>query len=163
VLRVLALIGILHSVFYVNGSVMLAMGKASWRLGIALLNAVCNIAAFAFAVRWGIVAVAGAYVIRGYVLSPVPIWALKRLVGINLRDYLRQYQTALIGVVGMALVITVVGHMTDTLDARLQLLTCIIGGGVAYLLTVRVSAPKLAGEIIELVRIALPGLIARKA
>ena len=58
VMQVLALIGVLQSVLFFNGSVIKASGKPSWQLGIMLLNALCSVIGFLLAVRWGIVAVA---------------------------------------------------------------------------------------------------------
>lgn len=69
VMQVLNLIGILYAYFYFNGSVMMAVGKPSWKLALDFIQAVSNVIAFAIAVQWGIVAVAAAYVIRGYLMA----------------------------------------------------------------------------------------------
>ncbi len=90
VFQVLAWIGLLHSVFYFNSAVMLASGKPHWRLGLNALNAVVNVAAVLLVVRWGIVAVAAAYTIRGYVLAPLQIWAVRQLIPIEVGSYVRR-------------------------------------------------------------------------
>src|SRR5919106_1377792 len=46
VMQVLALIGILQSVLFFNGSVIKASGKPSWQLGIMFLNAACSVIGF---------------------------------------------------------------------------------------------------------------------
>jgi O-antigen/teichoic acid export membrane protein len=164
VMRVLSFIGILHSVFYFNCNVMLAAGKPSWRLGITLMNAVCNIIAFVIAVRWGIVAVAAAYVIRGYLLSPVPLWALKRLVRINIMEYLRQYKVALLGSILMIFTILIFQHFTnDILGLHARILTYVFIGTATYLLSIRIFDPSLSQQLFEFVRLVLPNLIEKKA
>jgi O-antigen/teichoic acid export membrane protein len=157
VMRVLSFIGILHSVFYFNCSVMLAAGKPSWRLGITLMNAVCNIIAFAIAVRWGIVAVAAAYVIRGYLLSPVPLWALRRLLRINIKEYLRQYAVAFLGSLLMILTILVFQHFTgDVLGLHARILTYVFIGCATYVLSIRIFDPSLTHQVLEFVRLVMP-------
>src|SRR5262249_51032764 len=80
VMQALAFIGILHSLFYFNGAVLTGLGKPGWVLALTAINAAANVPAFAVAVQWGILAVAIAYVVRGYLLAPLPLLAVRRLV-----------------------------------------------------------------------------------
>ena len=89
--RAINLLGVLHAMFYFNSAVILAAGKPSWRLIINALNAVCNVVAFILVVQWGNIAVAAAYVIRGYVFASIPMWAVRKLVGMEWSTYLRTY------------------------------------------------------------------------
>jgi hypothetical protein len=70
-MRVLALLGILQSVQFFNGSVLRASGKPIWQFNITLVNAICTVIGFLIAVQWGIVAVATSFVIVGYLLAPL--------------------------------------------------------------------------------------------
>ncbi len=106
VVQVLVLAGILESVFLFNGNVMLAMGKPSWRLKLNLLNALANVIGFLIAVQWGIVAIAAAYVIRAYALSPLPLILVRKLIGIRIRTYLAN----LLVPVAATIVMTIVVH-----------------------------------------------------
>lgn len=89
ILRWLTLIGALHSVYYFNSSVLLATGNSRASLNITLMNAILNVIAFSIAIRWGVQGVAIAYVIRGYVTSPVPLIMVKRVIGISYSNYAR--------------------------------------------------------------------------
>ena len=137
VMQILSLIGILHTLFYFNSNVILANGKAAWRLWINLLNAVANVGAFAIAVRWGIEAVAIAYVARGYLLAPVPLWAIHKLISIDVRKYLTQ---CIVPAMGTAVLIMVVISLTEILATRvsptLLILIHVFAGGSAYVATV---------------------------
>lgn len=135
VMRVLAFIGILHSVAYYNSSAILAMGKSSWRMGINVANAVGNLIAFSIAVQWGIVAVAAAYVLRAYILFPLPLWAVHKLIHFDLRRYVRQYAPAVLGVLGMVGLLALAGKpLFDLIPSiYLALAANIVLGAAAYL------------------------------
>ena len=70
---------------------VIALGKPSARLGMIFLTGVANVSAFAIAVHWGIVAVAAAYVVRGYMVSPIEIWMVLRGTLIDLGIYFHQF------------------------------------------------------------------------
>jgi O-antigen/teichoic acid export membrane protein len=91
VMRILAFVGIVHSVFYFHTSVILAMGRPGLRFTLTLISAVLNIIGFLISVRWGIAAVAAAYVLRAYLMSPLTVGVLKKLLGISYGRYLRSY------------------------------------------------------------------------
>lgn len=105
VMQVLALIGPIHALGGINSNLMIALGKPSWRLGFNFLNALVNFPAFFIAVRWGIWAVACAYVIRGYLLFPLPMMAIGSLTNISYLTYLKgvlpTLVSALLAVVAM--------------------------------------------------------------
>ena len=164
VMQVLAFIGILHSVFYFNTAVIVAAGRPTWRLGLVLMNAVSNVIAFAIAVRWGIVAVALAYVIRGYLLSPVALLAVRHLIRIDPKTYLRQYVPPVIASLAMVALVSALKYvLKDEPGAHWQLALYVIAGGLAYLVTLRLIAPSVFPEMAKLVRLALPSLKLRGA
>jgi PST family polysaccharide transporter len=143
VMQILAFIGLLHVMYYFNGNVIMAMGKPSWRLGLNVLNAVSNVIAFAFAVRYGIVAVAIAYTVRGYLLSPLPIMAVRRLIHLDYRRYFSNLVPAFVAAVAMTLVVLglkQIGSGYHT-NAQLMLLALFLGGVATYLLAMRIAAP----------------------
>jgi PST family polysaccharide transporter len=93
VMQILAFAGILNAISFFNGSVFMAMGKPSWKLRLSLLNAVLNLIACLLAVKWGIVAVAIAYVVSSYLAFPVNQWAISKLIHIPVRTYLKQFMS----------------------------------------------------------------------
>ena len=96
VMRVLAIIGLLHSLYYTNSAVFLGYGKPQWRFGLDVLNAVTNSFVFLIAAQWSVLAVAWGYVIRGYVFSPIPLIGVKKLLNISLLSYIRNISTPLL-------------------------------------------------------------------
>jgi len=121
------------------------------------LNAITNLIAFAIAVRWGIVAVAAAYVIRGYLLSPLEVWMVRSLAGIELRRYFQQFLAPVLGSVAMAGSIFAVRYwIGDNLDLRLQIAIYIPLGIASYALVVQWVAPSLRQQVPSLIRLALP-------
>lgn len=155
VMQVLSLVGILHSVSFFNGTIMMAMGKPHWRLKVNLLNAVVNIIGFFIAVRWGILAVAIAFVVSGYLLSPIYIWIIYKLIKIDISVYLKQYAAPLLASLIMFVALIITKLLLKDLDTNLLVLG--IYGIVSisvYILSVIAIAPDLFKQVLELVILA---------
>ncbi|HEY9601128.1 MAG TPA: MOP flippase family protein [Allocoleopsis sp.] len=156
VIQVLALIGVLHSVYYYNGSVIMAMGKPSWKLIINFIYSIANVIAFIIAVRWGIVAVAAAFVIRGYVLAPMELWLLKKLIPLNLITYFRQYIAPLAGSLAIAVTVWLVKYfLGDLVNVYILLAICIALSIASYVLTILLIAPKLFQQAFDMAQLAV--------
>ncbi len=152
VFQALAGIGVLYALFYFNTAVFLGAGKPGWRLGLSLLNAAANVAVFVVAVRYGIVAVALAFTVRGYVLAPVALVALRHLVGLSLRAYARALAapalaTALMAAAVLALRLPLAGAPRA---ARLSL--TILAGAAVYAFALRLTAPRRLADLWRLAR-----------
>lgn len=158
VMQVLALMGILQSVLVFNGSVIRASGKPSWEFGILLLTSLFSVIAFLFVVRWGIVAVAAAYVIVGYLLAPISYVALRRLIQIDFGTYFKQFVAPLTASLIMVIVVMGMKYVLKDqgLNLYLQLFVYIMAGALTYLLVIQLIAPSLSRQALELVNIALP-------
>jgi PST family polysaccharide transporter len=102
VFQVLALVGGLHALFYFNPAVILACNKPQWRLGLNVMNATANVIAYTIAVQFGVVAVAAAFVGRAYLLAPVELWMLRRLIDVRTRTYLRNIAVPAVAAGAMA-------------------------------------------------------------
>lgn len=163
VVQALAFVGILHSVSFFNPPVIKAVGKPSWTLGLNVINAVVNVTGFLIAVRWGIVAVAVAFVVRGYLLSPLPLLALRKLLRLDLKVYFRQFLEPALATLVMALgVLVMKSLMVQVNSPRIELVVYVVVGAALYLGTIRLINPSLLGEIMTFVRMALPRLPKRK-
>jgi len=164
VMQVLALIGILQSVLFFNGSVIKASGKPSWQLGIMLLNAVCSILGFLLAVRWGIVAVAASFVIVGYLLAPVSYMTVRRLIQIDFRTYLWQFIPPLTASLVMAAAIAGLKYFLkdQSLNLYLELTIYLLAGILTYVAVIGLLARHLYQQALELVSVALPKWKSRK-
>lgn len=137
-LRVLCAIGLLHSVSSLNPSAMVAAGRPDWVLRITGLNAVLNVIAFLVGVRWGIMGVAVAYVVRGYLTSFLPIVLLRSLIGLPARRFLRQIYGAAAATLPMAGAMFGVALSIDA-TAPVRLAAAAVVGSASYLLALSVT------------------------
>jgi PST family polysaccharide transporter len=157
IVQMLALVGILEAVSYYHGSAMVAAGKPSWNLGVKLVTTACNVVALLIAARWGIVAVAAAFVISSFVAAPVSLLAVRRFVPFDLRTYLRQFVVPLMA--SSAMVAVVFGFrqvLAPIPGAHGQLGVLVVAGAVTYLLVLQVAAPSLTAQVVELLRLLRP-------
>lgn len=151
VLQVLSLIGPAHVIFFYNNSVILALGKPSWRLWIQVINTVTNVVGFALVVKWGIVAVASAYVVRGYLILPISLFAVNKLVKINLTNYLSLYIVPLVASgVMVGTILATKYFLGSFIEAWLLLAISLLLGISIYIFTISVISPKLFKRLLEL-------------
>jgi len=158
VMQVLALIGVLQSVLFFNGSVIKASGKPSWQFGIMLLNATCSVLGFLLAVRWGIVAVAASFVIVGYLLAPVSYIAVRRLIQVDFRTYLWQFAPSLKASLAMVAVIFGLKYLLgdQALNKYLELAIYISSGALTFAVILGLTARSLFLQLLELPALVLP-------
>jgi PST family polysaccharide transporter len=159
VMQVLALIGILQSVLFFNGSVIKASGKPSWQLGIMLVNSVCSVIGFLLAVHWGIVAVAASFVIVGYLVAPISYIAVRRLIQVDFRTYLWQFVPPLSASLIMVAVIVGLKYLfrDQSLNLYLELSIYLLAGGLTYVLVIGLTARSLFRQMLELVNLVFSG------
>lgn len=157
VMQILSFIGMVHSVSYSNGSVIMAMGKPLWKLKLNCMHAVANVLGFIIAVRWGIVAVASVYVIRSYLLTPVDLCVVRRLIGIRLTTYIFQYAAPLSGSLGMVVAIFFTKYFfNDLINIYGLLAICTLMGALTYVSLMLLIAPNLIRQMLNLVNSFLP-------
>jgi O-antigen/teichoic acid export membrane protein len=149
VMQVLSFIGILHVVLYLHHSAIRALGKPSWALNMTLLNAATNIIAFLLVVKWGIIAVAAAYVIRGYLTAPIEVWMLQRLMPLKVSTYLQSYLTPLAASFGMlASMHASTLLLRDVFGVQPSVTLTVIAGGLSYVAALFVFAPAVLQEVL---------------
>lgn len=159
VLQVLAFAGIFQAISFFKSSVFIALGKPSWALWLAALSTVLNLIGFAIAVRWGIVAVAAAFVLRGYLVFPIGQWAVSRLIQIPLRRYLQQFAAPLTSSVIMTFAILIAKELLGdwgTLPGRFMV--CVAIGTLVYGLAIWLLSPKLFQKLLQFVDFAKRGI-----
>lgn len=150
--RVLALGGILIVISYFNATAIKAMGKPSWVLLLVAVNGVINLAGFLVAVRWGIAAVAAAFVIRAYAVYPLNFMLTQRLIPITWRGYLREIAPALTGSAAAAAVTMVAVSVTAELSPAWRLAIGASLGAVTYAVVLRCAFPAAPAAIVEVVK-----------
>jgi PST family polysaccharide transporter len=157
VMRVLTGVGILQSLTFFNGSVIKAVGKPSWQLGIAALQTVCTCVAMLAVVRSGITAVAITSVVVGVALYPVGFWAVWRLIGIEPGRYAAQFAGPLVSALLCAAAALGVRVAGESLAVPLRIGLSVLAGAAAYGIGLRLVAPALLRRCWALVGDALPG------
>jgi teichuronic acid exporter len=106
--QILTFAGLLRSISIFTESIFIAMNKPAWRLYLGVLNTIFNIVACVLAVRWGIIAIAIAYILSDYMAFPFSQWAVSELIQTPVLTYLRQliapFVSALIMVVAILII-----------------------------------------------------------
>ena len=157
VMRVLACLGILQTLTYFDGSVLKAVGKPSWRLGLALLQSVgAGLAVFAV-VRHGITAVAMASVGMAVALYPVAFLAVRQVIDIEVGPYARQFVGPLFAALLCAGAAFGVRLLCPSFPPALRIALSCGAGVLAYAAALRLVAPALFQHVLTTAWSALPG------
>jgi PST family polysaccharide transporter len=150
VLQILALRGIRESVLRFNQSVFLGLGRPGWRLVMSLLNTVVSVAAVWIALaalHGGIVAVAAANVIGEYILVPVSLTLMSRVVGIGGRDVTAEVFAPAVGCVVMAGAILASNAVLASAPAVVRLAASACAGAAVYALVLQAMRPELLRDV----------------
>jgi PST family polysaccharide transporter len=151
IIQILAFTGILRAVSFFQRSAFIARGKPLIQFKLGLLNATFNLIACLIAIRWGILAVAVAYVMSDYLVFPIGQWLLSKLIQISWKTYLDKFLAPVICTSVMVLTLLVAQHLlTSYQNPQGSLVVCSIIGIVVYGVTLRLMFPKLILEILAL-------------
>ncbi len=155
VMQTLALVGIPHAPVYCNKAALNAAGRPEMSLRIAILTCVVNVIGFALVVRWGILAVATSYVVCGYLLFPVSVWAVIRALSLDASTYLRLFAAPLVS--GLVMVVSVLGAkalLGDGATDPVRLAVSLVVAVTAYIAMLSLIAGRLVnvGSLVSAVR-----------
>ncbi|MEM6350534.1 MAG: lipopolysaccharide biosynthesis protein [Cyanobacteria bacterium P01_D01_bin.14] len=145
-MQVLNFLGILYGGFYYNSPLMIALGKPSWSLALKFLQAIGNVVGFMIAVHWGITAVASAYVIRSYIMAPLTVWVIKKLIKIKVLTYLEKYMTPLLASLLMSFSVLFCKHCIPTSNLYISLIFYGLVGIFTYAASIFFISPRLYKE-----------------
>ncbi len=152
-MQILALEGIVLSVSLFHKSVFMSVGKPAWTVRISILNATANLIACLIAVRWGIVAVALAYVISSYLVFPVSQWAVNKLIKIELTSYFKQFVTPIVSsAIMIGAILTVKHFLSPAIDPKLLIIVGTLSGISVYALCIRIFEPQLFKQLWEFLK-----------
>jgi O-antigen/teichoic acid export membrane protein len=160
VAAILFLIGPVLALQTFSGSLLQAAGHPEVVFRFRLVTAVVNVIGFAIAVQFGIIAVAVAFVLRGYLLLPLNLLWVRRYSGIPIADYLRAVRGMFIAAAGMAGAVVLIKLLwpLDMAGQRVWLLAAEIAvGTLAFTLIIWLVDRRLLREVIGIVSQALPG------
>lgn len=136
VMQVLGAVGIVHSISFFNGAIMVSMGKPEWKLRLNIVNAVTNVIGFLLVVQWGIVAVASACAIGAALVLPFSVVVVHKLIDIDIKKYIYQYSTGAVGSAVMAIaVLACKFFFAENMNVIALIPLCILVGASTYLAT----------------------------
>lgn len=151
VMQILSLGGLVYLILFFNQSVFASMGRPELMLRLELLNVFFNVFACLIAVRWGILAIAVAFVISDFLVIPISLGLLKQTFELSLQDYARQFLPALSCTTMMLMSIIVLKfQLASVINSMTTLLLYILIGGLVYGLCFRLFYPQLFQEILHL-------------
>jgi PST family polysaccharide transporter len=141
VAQVLAFIGVLHTAALFNPPIIKAKGKANWEFRLSFINAIGNVGGFLIGAQFGIEGVALAFVLWGYVFTPVELYFVHKLVGYDVPGYIKKVSRSFVAGLSIAAVVWLFGQMTsDLLPAWARLAIMIPMGFAGHYLFVRYIA-----------------------
>lgn len=150
IMQYLAVTGAVSALFVFNGNIMMASGKPSWRLYINLLNVTVNLIGILIAVKYGIEAVALAVVLRVVLLTPVPLLAVRKLLGGSLRNYFRHLLPAMLATFFMGLYLYFGLHEVFVMPFTVPVMVlAVLGGAIVYVLFVLLFDRQIATKVMR--------------
>ena len=150
IMQILSFVGILHAVSSFNDSIIFAVGKPSWNLKLKIFSALVICTGFVVGVRWGIVAVAAAYVVSNYLLYPISFFLVYKLIKLDFYKYIGQFKASFFGAIFM--VLSILGFQYIIEDSINMLVSVIISSIIAffvYLLSIYLVQPSLIKQYIR--------------
>lgn len=158
VAAVLFLVGPALALQGFGGSVLSAVGRPDMALRLRFVNTVTAIIGFAIAVSFGIVAVAVAFVIRGYLMLPLQLYMQRRYAGVPTGAFLSRLRGPVAATALMAgAVLAVKAFVLPPIGTALTLAAEIGVGVVVYLLAIVLFDRTLVRDVADFVAQALPG------
>jgi O-antigen/teichoic acid export membrane protein len=134
VMRILALVGIPHAVTHWHKAIVNAAGRPNLSLRFAVLTGAVNVVGFVLVVRWGILAVATSYVACGYLLAPVSVWLVTRVLDIEVKTYLRLFVAPVAsGLVMLLSLIAAKAALADRVTGPVLILVLLSVAATVYL------------------------------
>jgi O-antigen/teichoic acid export membrane protein len=140
-LAIMSATGFLTTIGLYNHSVILAFGKPHWQTWLTFIYAVSNVAIFAVAAPFGVIAIAIGYVVRALLLYPLSAGASLRLLPIRVATYCTALMPAIAAATVMFAAILVAKGLMASLLPWQRLATLVPLGLLVYLAAIRIMAP----------------------
>jgi polysaccharide transporter, PST family len=153
VMQVLALVGIPHAVIYFNKAVVNAAGKPNLSFRVAVVTGVINVVGFVLVVRWGILAVAISYVVCGYLLTPLSVWSVTRVLDVDVKTYLRLFVAPITsGLIMLFSLLAVKAALPDDITGVVTIAILLLVAVIVYLLVLYITGRRLVLSVLSNVR-----------
>ncbi len=160
VAAVLFLIGPVLTVQAFSGSLFMAVGRPDVTLWFRLVTTITSVTGFLIAVLVfrDIIAVAAAFVIRGYLLLPLNLYWMRQYGHIHIREHLLELRGVILATAVMAgavlpVKLLLIGHVHDSI----LLMAEVAAGLVVFVVALMFVDRALFAEIVSVAAQAVPG------
>jgi len=159
VASVLFLIGPVLSLQAFSSSLLTAAGHPSVVFRFRLITTITNVVGFLIGVQFGILAVAFAYSIRGYLLLPWNLSLQRRYAGVPIGEYLGQLRGTAIATAAMSAVVLALKLLVGaSVSTTVLLFGEVLAGAATFYVVLRLVDPRLLAEMLRVARQSVPGV-----
>ena len=157
-MQVLAFSGMFYIVLFFNMSAFVAMGRPIIRLRLEFINVILNTMGCLIAVRWGVLAVAYAYAISDFLVIPMSLWSLNKLLKISFRDYVKPFASSIAFTVVTAAFVGILRYqLSNWLAPAAVMVICGLTGIALYMGCFRQFLPAEFEGIVDWLKLRLAG------
>ncbi len=132
-MQVLGLAGLGAAIHLYLAPILIATGQPTTLFRFGLAQGVFNVLAFLIAVRWGIVAVAWAFVARSLITFPIVLWLMRRAIGAEPRRILGLVSAPTFASLVMLGAVSAARPALSGLPTLVTLLGLMVVGALTYL------------------------------
>jgi len=155
-MQVLGLAGVGLAINLYLDPILIAVGQPSVCFRFNFAQGVLNVLSFAIAVRWGIEAVAWAFVARTLIVLPAVLWLLRRAIGADPRRSLALMGAPVLASLAMLGSVSATRPALSGLPTLVQLVALIAVGAVTYIALMAVLARGSMSRLLGVWRAARP-------
>jgi PST family polysaccharide transporter len=151
-MQVLGLAGLVAPITLYLGPILIAIGQPKWFFRFSFVQGILNILAFWIAVRWGILAVAWAFVIRSAVTFPLVLWLMSRAIGSAPREILRLVSAPAVASLAMLGAVAALRPALGDVPAPVGLALLVGAGAITYLALMSLIARSTVTRFFDVLR-----------
>ncbi len=134
IMQILSVGGMIYFIILLNQSVLIAIGHPFQNVKLDILNSTLNFIFCWMAVKWGVLAVALAYVASDFLVIPVSIWMLKKFLKVTFLDYLNRLMAPLAYSIAMLVVIVMFkSFLSSLVESHWVIIISTMLGGLLYI------------------------------
>lgn len=153
ILQILVVMGVISSMSKMYDSIMVAVGRPGLWLGLRTVIGISSILGFFIGLHWNLTGIALAYTIVAFLSLPVYLFALKKLVNINILTYFKAIVAPVFAAILMAYVVILAGNSLQSIESSgLQLFILVTLGGSCYCLCLALVSPDSVRKLLALVK-----------
>jgi PST family polysaccharide transporter len=151
-MSVLGFSGIAVAVSAFNIPILIATGRPTWLFHLSVIEAVVSVASSVLAARWGLLAVAVAYVLRSYLLAPIGLLYVRGSLGIQIARITRSIGPPALASVAMVAAVMLFRGLCSTWSAPVRLVLLTLVGAATYMSIMMVVARPTVERLLRLAR-----------